>query len=118
LPEHSLTVLVEPEKVRHRADDLLNTNEEFLTAAWASASRGGAAPVDVAALGTAAEDGQAGAGGFATLAETRTTALNRFQGWWQITALGADVDLLPDASALRTGFTEPRGFHGDVEAMI
>ncbi|HRO30464.1 MULTISPECIES: transcription-repair coupling factor [Micrococcaceae] len=122
LPEDSLTVLVEPEKVRHRADDLLNTNEEFLTAAWASASQGGAAPVDIAALGGAAgsgpDTGQAGAGGFATLAETRATALGRFQGWWQLTALGADVELLPDASALRTAFTEPRGFHGDVDAMI
>ncbi|QCU78617.1 transcription-repair coupling factor [Citricoccus sp. SGAir0253] len=121
LPEGSLTVVVEPEKVRHRADDLLNTNEEFLTAAWASASQGGAAPVDVAALagaGTGPGAGQAGAGGFATLAETRATALGRFQGWWQLTALGADVELLPDASALRTGLTEPRGFHGDVDAMV
>ncbi|MFC7403009.1 transcription-repair coupling factor [Citricoccus sp. GCM10030269] len=129
LPEGSLTVLVEPEKIRHRADDLLSTNEEFLSAAWATASQGGAAPVDLSNAVTAAlgmhtaenggsdSAGQAGAGGFATLAETRTAALRRFQGWWQLTALGADVELLPDASALRTTLAEPQGFAGDVEAM-
>ncbi|MEO9248361.1 transcription-repair coupling factor [Citricoccus nitrophenolicus] len=112
LPAGSLTVLVEPEKIRHRADDLLNTNEEFLQAAWATASMGGAAPVDLST-----GEGQAGAGGFATLAETRTAAQHRFQGWWQLTSLGTDVELLPDASALRTGLAEPQGFAGDVDAM-
>ncbi|WP_396179316.1 transcription-repair coupling factor [Citricoccus sp.] len=120
LPEGSLTVLVEPEKIRHRADDLLNTNEEFLQAAWATAAMGGTAPVDIssgAAGPGSGPGGQADAGGFATLAETRTAALHRFQGWWQLTSLGTDVELLPDASALRTSLTEPRGFAGDVEAM-
>ncbi|MEV4900692.1 transcription-repair coupling factor [Citricoccus sp. NPDC055426] len=117
LPAGSLTVLVEPEKIRHRADDLLNTNEEFLQAAWATASMGGAAPVDVStALGTDAS-GQSDAGGFATLAETRTAAQRRFQGWWQLTSLGTDVELLPEASALRTALAEPQGFAGDVDAM-
>lgn len=120
LPAGSLTVLVEPEKIRHRADDLLNTNEEFLAAAWATASMGGSAPVDLgAAAGSSATgmEGQAGAGGFATLAETRTASQQRFQGWWQLTSLGTDVELLPEASALRTALAEPQGFSGDVDAM-
>ncbi|MCT2089016.1 transcription-repair coupling factor [Micrococcus terreus] len=115
LPEGSLTVLVEPEKIRHRADDLLATNEEFLTAAWATAGQGGAAPVDMAQV---FGEGQSGAGGFATLAETRNQSLARHQGWWQMTSLGADTELLADASSLRTALREPQGFSADVEAMI
>src|SRR5699024_1441590 len=71
LPEGSVTVIVEPEKVRRRVHDLLETNEEFLAAAWAAAGEGLAAPVE----------NQEEAGGFATLGDTRSLALERDQGW-------------------------------------
>src|SRR5690625_6158245 len=67
LPKGSLTVVVEPEKVRSRVDDLLATNEEFLQAAWAAAGGGLAAPAEM----------QQDAGGVGTLGDTRTLASAR-----------------------------------------
>lgn len=106
LPKGSLTVVVEPEKVRSRVHDLLATNEEFLEAAWAAAGEGLAAPVE----------NQQEAGGFATLGDTRALALDNDQGWWQFTALGMDETF--DATALSTGFTSPTQFSGDIPALM
>lgn len=105
LPKGSMTILVEPEKVRGRVHDLLTTNEEFLEAAWAAAGEGLAAPVE----------NQQEAGGFATLGDTRTVALEHDQGWWQFTSF--DTDETFDATALRSGFKSPAQFAGDVAAM-
>lgn len=106
LPDGSVTVIVEPEKVRSRVHDLLTTNEEFLEAAWAAAGEGLAAPVE----------NQQEAGGFATLGDTRTVALERDQGWWQFTTF--DTDETFDATALRSGFNPPAQFAGDVPALM
>ena len=112
LPEGSLTVLVEPERIRHRADDLLTTNQEFLAAAWAGAAQGAEAPVDLGG------QDQSAAGGFLTLTELREAALERGQGHWSTTALSPDDELLPDAATLRSGLGSPTTFGGDMDAMV
>lgn len=112
LPTGSLTVLVEPERLRGRADDLLATNEEFLQAAWAGAAQGAVAPVDVAGAD------QSAAGGFLTVAELRAAALEQGQGFWSVTALVSDDELLPDAATLRATLGIPQTFSGDIEAMV
>lgn len=106
LPAGSVTIMVEPEKVRARVHDLLLTNEEFLEAAWAAAGEGLAAPVE----------NQQEAGGFATLGDTRSLALQRDQGWWQFTAF--DTDETFDATALTSGLAAPAQFAGDVPALM
>ena len=54
LPEESLIISLEPERVRARAEDLVATNEEFLAAAWdASADAGSRAPIDLDSFGSA-----------------------------------------------------------------
>ncbi len=45
LPSDSLFILDEPEKVFARAEDLLATAEEFLSAAWGAAAAGGTIPL-------------------------------------------------------------------------
>src|SRR5699024_10703161 len=105
LPKGSLTVVVEPEKVRSRVDDLLATNEEFLQAAWAAAGEGLAAPVVY----------QQEAGGFATLGDTRTLALEDDQGWWQFPAFCMVATF--DSTALSTGFTSSTQFSCDISAL-
>ncbi len=47
VPSGSAVMVVEPERVRSRVDELVSTTEEFLAAAWSSAAAGGAIPVDV-----------------------------------------------------------------------
>ena len=139
LPPGSLVVVMEPEKVRTRAHDLVATNEEFLLAAWDSASDGQSAPIDISSAEQAvrADDGEGrtlASGSFQTLAEARATALGTGLGWWAVTALnvnavaGQDVDadtaaedialIDSDADTLTVAARDPLGFHGDVEAML
>ena len=70
-PEGSISVVIEPEKVRTRAHDLAATNEEFLEAAWSTASDGGTAPLDLSSAASAALHSAS----FRSLGETRSTAL-------------------------------------------
>ncbi|WP_168928668.1 transcription-repair coupling factor [Sinomonas albida] len=125
LPEGSVALLLEPEKVRSRAHDLAATNDEFLAAAWATASDGGAAPLDlsVAAGDGAGQEGAEHAGrledaSFATLADTRSAAVARSISWWSVTSLGVDEETVLDVDTLSIAAREPRGYHGDVGEMM
>ncbi|MBF6505924.1 transcription-repair coupling factor, partial [Nocardia farcinica] len=85
---------------------------EFLQAAWAGAAQGAVAPVDVAGAD------QSAAGGFLTVAELRAAALEQDQGFWSVTALVSDDELLPDAATLRATLGVAQTFSGDIEAMV
>ncbi|MEH0110254.1 transcription-repair coupling factor [Tersicoccus sp. MR15.9] len=113
LPGGSVLVLIEPEKVRTRAHDLENTDAEFLAAAWATASDGGEAPLQLSDAGRGLQ-----AGGFASLADTRTTALAAGVRWWAMSSFVQPDDLLPDVDTLRVDAREPIRFQGDVEQML
>ncbi len=73
LPEDAVVVMSDPERVRARADDLVATTQEFLTAAWSAAAGGAAVPVE------------AGSASFLELADVWESGPGR--GWWQFTAL-------------------------------
>ncbi|MGY3565795.1 transcription-repair coupling factor [Sinomonas sp. RB5] len=122
LPAGSAALVMEPEKVRARAHDLAATNEEFLAAAWATASDGGAAPLDVA-LAEAGEDSGEHAGrledaSFATLGEVRSDAQERGVTWWSLTSLGVDQGTVLDIDVVTIAAREPRGYQGDVAEMM
>src|SRR5690554_716899 len=89
VPDKSLVLLSEPERIRRRAHDLVATTEEFLAAASASTAAGGQRPLDVSSAS------------FATLEDTRDLALARRLGWWGLTSLS--VALPDDAAASGTG---------------
>ena len=95
-----LTVLLEPERVRKRAEDLTATTTEFLAAAWTSAASGGTVPVDLSAAA------------FAHLAEARALALSSNRGWWSFTALAAG----PETS--RLDLSDPRTYRGELERAV
>ncbi len=78
LPERSHVVLLDPERVRARAHDLVATSEEFLAASWAVAATGGAAPVDL------------GAASYRELGEVRGHALSAGRSWWSLSPFGID----------------------------
>ncbi|GLB67889.1 transcription-repair coupling factor [Arthrobacter mangrovi] len=112
LPEASIAVVIEPEKVRARAHDLEATNAEFLAAAWATASDGGSAPLDLAL------QGDLETAGFRSLADTRSTALEHRVSWWSITSFNPDDETVLDIDTLTLAAREPRGYQGDVAEMM
>ena len=95
-----LTVLLEPERVRKRAEDLTATTAEFLAAAWTSAASGGTVPVDLSAAA------------FAHLAEARALALSTNRGWWSFTALASGPE------ATRLDLSDPRTYRGELERAV
>lgn len=118
LPAGSIGVVIEPEKVRTRAHDLAATNEEFLEAAWSTASDGGSAPVDLdSVLGSQAASALHAAS-FQSLTATRHAALAHGVSWWSITSLATDEELVLDIDVLNLHAREPRGYQGDVAEML
>ena len=95
-----LTVLLEPERVRKRAEDLTATTTEFLAAAWTSAASGGTVPVDLSAAA------------FAHLAEARALALSSNRGWWSFTALAAGPE------PTRLALSDPHTYRGELERAV
>ncbi|MGO4588780.1 transcription-repair coupling factor [Paenarthrobacter sp. 2TAF44] len=114
LPAGSLSVVIEPEKVRTRAHDLAATNEEFLEAAWSTASDGGSAPLDLSSQAST----DLHAASFRSLTDTRSAALEHSVSWWSITSLATDEDLVLDIDVLNLHAREPRGYQGEVAEML
>lgn len=131
LPPGSLVVIMEPEKVRMRATDLVATNEEFLAAAWESAADSNSAPLPVAS--TQIDGRSLEAGSFQTLEQAQQNVVDADLGWWATTALpvdrsltevdadtsGAVIRLLDsDADTVTVRAREPLSFRGNVQAML
>ncbi|MFN8076765.1 MAG: transcription-repair coupling factor [Kineosporiaceae bacterium] len=105
LPEGTVTVLIDPERIRTRSHDLLATSEEFLAASWANASAGNAVPVDLGAtLGDSA---------YRTLAQLRARASDLGLPWWTIGSLAADED-----DVVRIGAREVDAYRGETEKAL
>jgi transcription-repair coupling factor (superfamily II helicase) len=110
LPERTLVLMCDPERIRTRAHDLVRTSEEFREASWAAAAVGGKAPID------------AGEVAFRTLAQVRSGAAGHGFDWWTISPFGlagAGSEAVPEAAnhppdaaaelAAITGEEEPVG---------
>jgi transcription-repair coupling factor (superfamily II helicase) len=78
VPSRANVVLLEPERIRRRAHDVVRTAEEFLAASWHNATAGNAAPIDLAAAS------------YRDLSEARALAAARGDAWWRITSLTSD----------------------------
>jgi transcription-repair coupling factor (superfamily II helicase) len=99
LPEQTHVLLLDPERVRTRAHDLVATSEEFLGASWAAAASGGTAPIDL------------GAASLRTLADVRGEALAQGKAWWGLSPFGLD-----DEEATGVAGVEP--YRGDIDAAV
>ncbi len=74
--DQSLIVMSDPEKIRRRAHDLVQTTDEFLAAAWTGAAAGGATPLDLSGAS------------FYTLDQIEYMCAERGLGWWNLAAFG------------------------------
>jgi transcription-repair coupling factor (superfamily II helicase) len=97
VPTDTHVLVLDPERARARAHDLVATSEEFLGASWAAAAGGGTAPIDL------------GAASYRSLTDVRLRSLARDLPWWTLSPFGIDDDGGPDArrpGAPRTSATE------------
>jgi transcription-repair coupling factor (superfamily II helicase) len=112
LPARSLVVLVDPERVRTRAHDLVATSAEFLEASWVGAAAGRAVPVDLhGVLGTAS---------FWTLAQLREHARSLDLPWWTFTSFTADAETAATdgVELIDLGTSDVEAFRGDTEVAV
>jgi transcription-repair coupling factor (superfamily II helicase) len=102
MPAGTHVLLIDPERIRARAADLVRTGEEFLEASWMVAAGGGAAPVDVAALDLSAS-------AYRGLGEVAEQARSSGLPWWTLSPLTSDAP-----GPLRLGIIPAQSYHGDV----
>jgi transcription-repair coupling factor (superfamily II helicase) len=114
-PADAHLLVLDPERVRSRAHDLVATSEEFLSASWAAAAGGGTAPIDL------------GAASYRSIGDVREHVLGRGQSWWTLSPFGLDgEEALPGDAALdsadRPSVTLPATpvptYHGDVAKAL
>ncbi|MFC7220739.1 transcription-repair coupling factor [Streptomyces polyrhachis] len=102
LPEGSMAVVCDPERVRTRAADLVATSQEFLEASWAASAGGGEAPVDV------------GAASLRGIADVRDRARELGMMWWTVSPFAAGEDGEDgEDDTVHLGFQAPELYRGD-----
>ena len=109
MPKDTHVLLLDPERARSRAHDLVATSEEFLGASWAAAAGGGQAPIDL------------GAASYRELGDVREHALAAGLSWWSVSPFGLDDEMVVEENGLaqRTVDANPvDAYRGDVEAAI
>ncbi len=106
LPRESHLLVLDPERVRTRAHDLVATSEEFLGASWAAAASGGRAPIDL------------GAASLRGLGEVRAQVLEGGQAWWGISPFGLDMEGEPDAGSREVAVQPAPSYRGDIEQVV
>lgn len=80
VPEDTTVLVLDPERARTRAHDLVATSEEFLGASWAAAAGGGTAPIDL------------GAASYREIADVRQHAIGLGLAWWSVSPFGIDSE--------------------------
>ncbi len=109
LPEDSHVLVLDPERVRSRAHDLVATSEEFLGASWAAAASGGQAPIDL------------GAASYRSLGDVRQHVLARSQAWWSVSPFGIEGFEAGDDGAVESRALSARvveTYRGDLEQAV
>ncbi|MDO9495963.1 MAG: CarD family transcriptional regulator, partial [Nocardioides sp.] len=112
MPAGTHVLVLDPERARSRAHDLVATSEEFLGASWAVAASGGTAPIDL------------GAASYRAIADVRLRSLELDLPWWTMSPFGLDTGL-EDATADDAGVPSRAlpahpvdAYRGDVERAI
>jgi transcription-repair coupling factor (superfamily II helicase) len=97
LPDDTHVLVIDPEKVRTRAHDLVRTGQEFLEAAWLAAAGGGSAPLDL------------GASAYRGLRDVAQHARDTGHPWWTLSQLTT-----PGESVVQLDIAGVEGYRGDV----
>jgi transcription-repair coupling factor (superfamily II helicase) len=105
-PTDAHLLVLDPERVRSRAHDLVATSDEFLGASWAAAAGGGVAPIDL------------GAASYRSLGDVREHVLARGQSWWTLSPFGLDEPVPGEIAPVALPAAPAAAYHGDVEQAL
>ena len=107
LPQQSTVLVLDPERVRARAHDLVATADEFLAASWAAAASGGESPIDL------------GKASYREISDVRDAVIGRAKAWWTLSPFGmaeeGDDGLEGDIVVPAQPAT---AYRGDLEAAV
>ena len=106
LPRASHVVVVDHERVRTRASDLIRTGEEFLRASWLASAAGGDVPVDLAESG------------YRELETVESAARARGLPWWPVTGFGVDTEVVSDGAVLAVPARPAAGYAGEIDRLV
>ncbi|MGN6089849.1 MAG: transcription-repair coupling factor, partial [Actinomycetales bacterium] len=108
LPEGTVVLLHDPERIRTRAAELVTTSQEFLQASWVNAAAGNTVPIDL------------GAASFPALAELRAYALTHDIPWWTVSPFNVDAELLDilEDGVLQVDARDVEGYRGDTARAL
>ncbi len=106
MPDRTQVLVLDPERARARAHDLVATSEEFLGASWAAAAGGGQAPIDLQAAS------------YRELSDVRLHALEQDQSWWTFSPFGLDADSTGKGSTTKVAARPTEPYRGDVETAF
>ncbi|WP_028644903.1 transcription-repair coupling factor [Nocardioides sp. URHA0020] len=112
MPVDTHVLVLDPERARSRAHDLVATSEEFLGASWAAAAGGGTAPIDL------------GAASYRAIADVREHTLAQGKAWWSVSPFGidtaeTDVDVIAGAVHSRGLPARPAdAYRGEMDRAI
>jgi transcription-repair coupling factor (superfamily II helicase) len=109
LPADTTVLVLDPERARTRAHDLVATSEEFLGASWAAAASGGQAPIDL------------GGASYRALGDVRSSTIGQGKAWWSLSPFGLDDEAVieEDGVPSRTVAAQPApSYRGDLEAAV
>ena len=99
----SVVAVIDPERVRTRAADLVATSNEFLAASWSNAVAGNAAPIDL------------GESAYQTVADVRAAAHTRRLPWWTLSPFTAS-DIGDDVASLSA--TAAVAYRGNLDSLV
>ncbi|MGB3827290.1 MAG: transcription-repair coupling factor [Ornithinimicrobium sp.] len=85
LPADAGVIVLDPERVRTRAHDLVATSQEFLDASWSNAVAGNVVPVDLERM--------LGSASYLSLDAVAELATASGRPWWALTPFAADAEL-------------------------
>ncbi|MFJ9522638.1 transcription-repair coupling factor [Kitasatospora sp. NPDC101801] len=116
LPQGSVAVVCDPERVRTRAADLVATSQEFLHASWVAAASGGDRPIDIEMIDVSAAS-------LWSLADVREHAAEVGLPWWSVSPFATSdssvTEILEfDANTLTLGMHAVEAYRGDTARAI
>jgi transcription-repair coupling factor (superfamily II helicase) len=109
LPAGAHLLLIDPERIRTRAADLVRTGQEFLEASWLAAAGSEAkAPIDL------------GASAYQDLDEIETHTLASGRRWWTLSPFGTDesADADDERPTVRPGFQAAESYRGELPKAL